>query len=653
MASSCARSAYAMALVMVAWVATAQEAPPPVLLYAVAFYGGADSTVAQGNRVVPGEPVPLGVSLTVADGSAFILIGPGQLVQLAPGATVRFSADAEDLVVRNGVVTLHAEVPNDSLRVRLVADCATIRNLGDGLRVMINGECRHLRRGDVLRGEDPLGSGGAWVKSTSADGRYLLGLVDTGALPAPEFPFRLPSLQPRRVRHDLQGYAGIATYEGTRYYLVELTYRLQAWQFRCAYDLWFAVSRDGRFYSEAWDQWKDLVDHVNHVQLFMPSDPFFVRMGHIERLSYGRGLLIDNYTNAVFIPFERRTGLLAEARMPALTIRAFTNDVGKPRVAGGQLRWSRRDRVSATLMYVGDLDQYSNIRDRDGDSYPDRVDPEPHVVNTPSDSIIRALQPVSLDSLSRQSLHGFALGFDSRYLRSERAELRVEGEVAALIKRGVGMSFPAVALQYRGITLGVGLDFQTPRFEATVFDGTYELDKARFLLQPDSTLRLVTRGQELASTDEWLYGWSNRLMVDFGDVLTLTTRFRDVYRGDHRNKLFRLCLESSLPIMEPMTRVGMFLEQRNVSRLLRERTDGEIWGVEVRGTPHRSLLVRARYRERYSDDDGSGSIGDNEVSRSFSASLTVDGSYWWDRFERWRRERSRRLDADDAEAPAD
>ncbi|MBN1424254.1 hypothetical protein JXA88_06840 [Candidatus Fermentibacteria bacterium] len=634
------RSVSAAVLAVAVAAVTATETPAPVLLYGPDVQRAPDSAVSSATRFRPGEPVPLGDPFTVGSGRSFILIATGQLVQMTTGTEALFSADGTELRIRRGSVTLHADLPNDSLRVWLVTEGATIRNLGDTLRVVINGQRRRLLRGDVVRGEKALGSGGAWVKSDEADGGYLLGLVRSGALPARDFTFRLPSLRPRRVRHDLHGYTGVATYEGTRYYLAELTYRLQARQLRLAYDLWFAVSRDGRFYSEAWDQWKDLVDHVNHVQIFMPGDPLFVRMGHIERLSYGRGLLMDNYTNAVFLPFERRTGLLTEARMFPLTLQLFMNDIGKPRVAGGCLLWTRPDRVSAMLTYVGDFDQYSNIRDRDGDSYPDQIDPEPDVVNAPSDSIIHALQPVSLDSLSRQSLHGFAVGFDYRYLRTEHAQLRLEGELSALSNGGVGTSFPAMALQYRGVTLGIGIDFQTPRFEAAVFDGTYELDKARFLLQPDSTLRLVSRGSELARTDEWLYGWSNRLVVEIGDNFFLQSRFRDVYRGDYRNKLFRLAAESSFPFLAPITRIGVFIEQRNVSRLLRERTDGEIWGVEVCGTPHRSLLVKTRYRERYSDDNASGIIEDNEVSRSFSASMTVDGGYWWRQYQQWRRRRA-------------
>ncbi|MCU0612468.1 MAG: hypothetical protein MUE60_11850, partial [Candidatus Eisenbacteria bacterium] len=570
-----------------------------------------------------------------------IMVAPGQILQLAAGTEGVFTSGAREFRLQGGAATLHAATVNDSLRVWLATTTGEIRCAASGLRVMVNGVQRHLQHGEVIRGESTVASGGRWLRRDGEDGRYLLDLLQQGEIPSPDYSYRFPSTRPGFIRQSVQGYGGVATYRGNRYYLAEFTYRLRAWHLQLAYDLWFAVDRRGRLYSKAWDEWKDLVDHVDHLQLFVPGDPVFLRLGHIDRLSYGRGLLLESYTNAVFIPFERRTGLQAHVRMADLTVRGMVNDVARPRIIGGSATWIINPRFDATLTYVGDVDQYSNIADGDGDSYPDAVDPLPDVANTPQDSIIQALRPVRLDSIPPQTLHGIAASFDHVAARVTDAELRLAGEVAFLSSIGSGISFPELVLRYRGVTVGAGLDFQTPRFSTSIFDRTYELDKARFIIQPDSSLLLVSRGHDLPETDAWLYGWNNSVSLQISEDLMLRTRFRDVTRGSFRNKLFSLSVEASLRFLSPITRAGAFIEQKNVSRLLQERTDGEIWGGEIRMLPHESTQIRVRYRERYGDSDRSASIEEDEVDRSFSASMTIDGSYWWARFQAWRENRSK------------
>lgn len=608
------------------------SADEPILLYGPDARAP-DSTTA----AVQGASLPPGARLRVMTGRAFVLIARGQILQFGPGTHAEF--DAGEVRLDRGVLTLHVDSPDDSLRVRLAARDGEIRNASGAVRAFINGQARRLLGGDVFRGERFVATGGRWLKASRADGRYLLDLVRAGAIPSDSFVLRLPSERPGLVRQSVQGYAGIATHRGTRYYLAEITYRLRVWHLRLAYDLWFALSRSGRFYSEAWDQWKDLVDHIDHLQLFMPGDPAFVRLGHIDRLTFGRGLLVDSYTNAVFLPFERRSGLFADARVARLRLQWMVNDVGRPRVFGGAVTWMGAPDLNVTFSVAGDLNQYSNIDDKDGDSYPDRVDPAPDVANSPLDSIIKATNPVSLDSLPKEKLYGAAVAFDHGAYKTQRAEVRVGGEMAVLSSIGTGVSFPAVRLRYRELEVGVGLDLQSPRFSASMFDRTYELDKARFVARPDSSLALVTRGGDLARTEGWLYGWSNSFSLQIRGDLAVRTRFRNIARDEYRNKLFAVAVDASFPFMGPVSRVTAFIEQKNVSQLLRERTDGEIWGFEVRLVPHVSAQVKARYRERYSDGNQNAIIEDSEVDRSFSASMTVDGSYWWDRFREWRARR--------------
>jgi hypothetical protein len=402
-----------------------------------------------------------------------------------------------------------------------------------------------------------------------------------------------------------------------------------------AYDFWFAVSKDGKFYEEAWDEWKDLIDHVHHFELHERGDPWSLRIGLIEGMAWEHGLLVDRYSNAIFLPFERHNGLRVMLNHGDTKGIVFTNDIGTPRVFGARISWLRDRKTRLSINYVGDLDHLSNLSDSDGDSYPDGADPEPNTPNVPSDSVIVVTDPPRLDALESEQLHAVSVGLAHRYRETETTSLSVTGEAAVCSKLGSGITFPNLVLGYHRVKVGVGFDLQSPRFISGIFDRNYEFDKARFQTAPDGTIDLVTYVQELDDTGEWLFGWNNRLAVTLPKSTWFGMRFRDVYRGEHRDKSFSLMLRNTLGVTRYRIRGSLFVEQKNVSELLRKRTHGQIWGAECTLYPHHTTRVRFRYRERASDDDGNSTISSGEISRNMNVSVTVDGTYWWERFEKW------------------
>jgi hypothetical protein len=303
---------------------------------------------------------------------------------------------------------------------------------------------------------------------------------------------------------------------------------------------------------------------------------------------------------------------------------------------GATISWDRSERTRMTFSYAGDVDQYSNIADRDGDSYPDGVDPEPHVFNCREDSIIEATRPPRLDEAGSRQLHAVALGLDHSWIHTTDLRVNIVGEAAIHSSIGAGVSFPGVAFRYGAVRWQAGLDLQTPRFDAQIFDRTYEYCKAR-VVQKDGGYELVTRGRELAETHGWLWGWNCLLGVEPQPGTRFRLRFRDLHRRGDRDKTISLSLESRYGPVEPIARWSVFVEQRNVSKLFRRRTHGQSWGAQVEVVPHKTVSVRLRYRELCEDSNGDGAIRSGEARRSAAATATVDGTHWWRRFRRWRR----------------
>jgi hypothetical protein len=598
-----------------------------------------DTSVYGTKRETTDRPLVMrGTVVSSGPARAFLMVCEGQLIELASNSILGIDHEHHRLVLKAGIVTLHAEEHVNSTCFSLVREAAVLRNASrNSISVVFVDSSLMLRSGGVLLGSPESSVAEGWWEKAEQDGRYLFELLRSGALPAEEFRFDFPSERRRRsrFRHSAIGEGGIATYNDQRYYIASILYRVRAPEAEFVYDFWFALSKDGDFYNEAWDQWKDLIDHIHHLQLRQRGDPWNLRIGLIEGMSWERGLLVDRYSNAVYLPFERHNGLQVELNRGDTYGTIFVNDIGKPRVLGARVSWLRDQKTRLTVNYVGDLDQLSNLSDSDGDSYPDGADPEPDTPNLPSDSVIVAIDPPRLDAIESEQLHAVSVGLAYRYRETETTSVSLTGEAAAYSKVGSGITFPNIVMGYRSLRVGVGFDLQSPRFISGIFDRNYEFDKARFQTAEDSTVYLVTHGQELEDTGDWLFGWNNSLAVRLPMNARFGMRFRDIYRGDERDKSFWLSLGNERRETRYRIRGSFFIEQKNVSELLRKRTHGQIWGAQFTFYPHHTARVRFRYRERSSDDDGDGLISSTEIGRNVNMSVTVDGTYWWERFQQW------------------
>ncbi|MCK5833958.1 hypothetical protein KAH81_09865, partial [bacterium] len=416
-------------------------------------------------------------------------------------------------------------------------------------------------------------------------------------------------------------------------------YRVDFYYLRLAYNLWFGMSSNGRFYNEAWDEWMDLIDHIHYIELFTPQDPAYFRIGLIENLFFGHGMLVNNYNNAVFLPFEKKNGLQMTFNLNSTKTVVFTNNIANPRVFGLYFGWQADKRFYTDFTFIGDVDQFNDIEDTDGDSYPDEIDPQPDVYNYSQDSVLTGFPVQSLDDYDSRGIYGAALGMKYKFLRGRHFSGVMSGEMAGLSNKSMGVTFPNLGLNIRWFSLSAGLDFQTPHFSDGIFDRSYEKDKARFIDNGEGSLELVTRANQLEEAEGWLYGWNNSFSVQIPKYFRIRTSFRDIYRDNDRDKKFALSLDIDYPIFKYVTRTSFFIEQKNVSYLFQKKTDGESCGLGFRIKPHNTITINIRYRERYTDSDANGVIEKDETERNFDGNAIIDGNYWWKKFLEWRRKK--------------
>lgn len=121
-----------------------------------------------------------------------------------------------------------------------------------------------------------------------------------------------------------------------------------------------------------------------YVRYGKPEDATFVKVGALDQVTLGYGLIMDGYRNTLQYPGIKKTGLYFHRRdlgAMKLGIEGVVNNFQDfqegSALMGARVSAKATDRLEIGLTYVVDLDQYGGLVDGDGDGYPDAVDAFP------------------------------------------------------------------------------------------------------------------------------------------------------------------------------------------------------------------------------------------------------------------------------------
>lgn len=608
----------------------------PILIYAPEgrlYHPALKDTVSGKNFL--GKTIDDQMQVLSGGKNAYIRLCSGQVVEMLPGSRMAISTTDTSLYLYEGRLVLHCEVGVKKFRYAIKVEKGGVGNLGkEAFEINLNHVIRTMPPNTFVLTANEVMPQEKIINQSSKDGQYILDWLKSPPVGDMTNPILLPSHQPKKFRFSANSKAGLATYETNRYYYTGALLKLRYGEFYFVYNIWLAVSNKGKFYSENWNEWKDIINNIYFIQLYKPESPFFLRIGLIEAMTFGRGYLVDNYDNTVMLPFEHLNGMEIQLKSKQRKLKLFVNDIGKPRVFGTYFSWMKSQDWMMDVTYIGDIDQYSNIKDKDDDSYPDMIDPQPGIHNHSSDSIILPLQLQRLDKMKDRSFHAISLGSEYTWLRMMKGEIVVSGEIAAFSKIGTGFTFPDISYKNQWVTVGVGADFQSPNFISSIFDRSYEYTKARFINDETGKPVLVSRAREVNDTKGWLYGWNTFFQLRMPGYIHIQSRYRDVQRGDIQDRLFSFSLQWSYPLVTYLDKFSFFIEHKNFETILDRKRDGQIWGFQFTITPHKTIDISVRYREQYQDKDGNTLITGSEAKRNFSLNANVNLDYW---YKKWRK----------------
>ncbi|MDP2982297.1 MAG: hypothetical protein Q8O92_03080 [Candidatus Latescibacter sp.] len=164
-------------------------------------------------------------------------------------------------------------------------------------------------------------------------------------------------------------------------------------------DLELFLDNTGKISKEGWDfsnrnQTIDtILRKIYYVRYGKPQDPVYLRVGALDAVTLGYGLIMDGYRNTLNYPGDKKLGVvfgLENVGTFGLGIQGMVNSLGdfknKGAVVGGRVSarpfkpsgFPLFDRMTIGATFVRDVNQYAGLKDSDNDGYPDFEDGFPN-----------------------------------------------------------------------------------------------------------------------------------------------------------------------------------------------------------------------------------------------------------------------------------
>lgn len=216
---------------------------------------------------------------------------------------------------------------------------------------------------------------------------------DQGAPGVPESPVteepESPAEEPQGQTPKPYGMGlgiGSVTIDGTLYNQLALRPELKFGKLGVGLDLVFYIDNEGNFWDGPWnikDEPGLLLDKILYIRWGEKTDPLWFKWGSLEKVVLGYGGLVNGYSNMMEFPSVRRVGVNSGFNFGKFGGEIFFANM-KDMIRGGTLvglrstyTVSKKFPLTVGVNVVSDINQFSGLKDRDDDSYPDIFDDFP------------------------------------------------------------------------------------------------------------------------------------------------------------------------------------------------------------------------------------------------------------------------------------
>ena len=276
---------------------------------------------------------------------------------------------------------------------------------------------------------------------------------------------------------------GSATINDTIYNQVALRPELSFGKLGIGFDLVMYIDNEGNVRKDEWDEPSDFIDKILYLRWGQKSDPFWLMWGSLNNVTLGYGGLLNGYSNMMEFPSVRKVGINTGIAFGKFGTEVFLSNM-KDFSRGGTLLGLRgtykvSDALPITLgmNFVRDMNQFSGLKDTDGDDYPDLFDDFPNDKDlwndTDGDGIADA------NGGSKIPNGGWDIDADgNNILDAQQSDLKLKPEPfkstsSEAIAQGFGFDIGYPLLKSKALSMEVYSEFNTLTFSKSTGDTTY------------------------------------------------------------------------------------------------------------------------------------------------------------------------------------
>jgi len=139
------------------------------------------------------------------------------------------------------------------------------------------------------------------------------------------------------------------------------------------------MDEQGNIRKDEWDEFSDYIDKFYYIRWAQPGDPFFAKLGAMDNVTMGYGILMNGYSNTTEYPQVRKVGIHTGMQMNKLGWEAFianAKEITGPGLMAGRVTYKPLKnlplRIGGTV--VADVYPYKGLKDSDDDDVPDALD---------------------------------------------------------------------------------------------------------------------------------------------------------------------------------------------------------------------------------------------------------------------------------------
>ena len=479
---------------------------------------------------------------------------------------------------------------------------------------------------------------------------------------------------------SVQGAFGAVTIDGKIWNQIALRPILPFGKLVIALDLVFYIDQDGNIHKDEWDfstgekVKNSLIDKIYYIKYGSRWSGNYFKIGALDNVTMGYGILINHYTNTLLYPQVRKVGMDFVARTMGLTVYGFTNDFKENMgVSGLRISAPISNGFTGGISWAWDRNQYLGLRDSDSDGRPDLVDDFPndklfwldtdgdgladsddlewdidgdgltdtldsHIPGWNLDTVIvldgdiqSKPEPLNINEES-EMINSFALDLGIPLLRDGPISLDFYAQYASLLGKTTNpRDSTRENVGYGIIPFGLSAGFGPAKFnfefrmipkgnfEFGYFNRSYEVERATFQSISGNQGTIITKASKLGTYGKQ-NGFYSSLNINLGSLFDAGMAFQNLKGKQYNseinkfeeasNQSFSAILKLTKPISK-IDRASWFYQQRNVPNPFDfDYSESTIMGYNASLKLGNGMVLTYIFRRTFQDFNGDGDVKD-------------------------------------------